>query len=205
MVLLKCSICDDWSLLQQQDRIFGDLQKTMEVTREHLQNQLNEKTTECDRLHHALEKMRHETNAQCAEVEHYHGMLTATRDKSQRDKEALKKATRIQRERAQTVEQDNEKMQKQINDLLVELEQSKATLLDLTSAHKSLKQDMGCVEDEAKMLRRNVLDIGQTLELSSKTMKGGPVAVSEKLCTKIRHLKNARIESENLKVLFHPL
>jgi len=184
---------------KQQGRIFDDLQKTMEVTREHLQSQLHQKSSECDHLHHNLEKLQNETTAQCAEVEHYQSMLTATRDKSQRDKEALKKATRLQRERAQGAEHENEKLQKQIGDLLVELEQSKTTLVDLTGAHKSLKQDKECLEDEAKILRRNVMDIGETLELSTKSMKGGPVHVADKLCSKVRHLKTVKEENGHLK------
>lgn len=172
----------------------------MEVTREHLQSQLHQKTSECDNLHHNLDKLQSETTAQCAEVEHYQSMLTATRDKSQRDKEALKKATRLQRERAQTAEHENEKLQKQIGDLLVELEQSKTTLVDLTAAHKSLKQGKECLEDEAKVLRKNVMDIGETLELSAKSMKGGPVHVADKLCSKVRHLKTVKEENGNLKV-----
>ena len=191
-----------WKFSQRQEQIFDDLQKTMEVTREHLQSQLHQKDAECNHLTHNLDKLQRETTAQCAEVEHCQSMLTATREKSQRDKEALKKATRLQRERAQSVEQENEKLQKQIGDLLVELKQSKTTLLELTTAHKSLKQGKEFLEEETKMLQRNIMDIGETLELSTKTMNGGAVHVADKLCSKVRHLRTLKRDNENLKVFF---
>jgi hypothetical protein len=172
----------------------------MEVTREHLQNQLNQKEMECEQFRKAYDKMHRESTAQTAEAEHYQGILAATRDKSMRDKEALKKATRLQRERAQKTEEDNEKLQNQINSLLIELDQSKATLQEITEVHKTLKAEREFLEDESSILRKNILDIGETLELSSKTMKSGAVHVVEKLTNKVRHLKSVKLENENLKV-----
>ena len=173
----------------------------MEATREHLQTELSQKSIECERLQQAFEKSQRESSACTAEVEHYQSVLAVTRDKSVRDKEALKKATRIQRERADKSENSNEKLQKQMSDLLIELEHSKRALLDLTEAHKKLKKDNVYLEDESKIMRKNILDIGDTLELSPKTMKAGPIPVVEKLTSKVRHLKSVKTENDRLKVI----
>ncbi|XP_066928037.1 outer dense fiber protein 2-like isoform X1 [Clytia hemisphaerica] len=184
---------------KQQGKIYDDLQKTMEATREHLQTELTQKSVECERLQQAFEKSQRDSSACTAEVEHYQSVLAVTRDKSVRDKEALKKATRIQRERADKSEDSNEKLQKQMSDLLIELDHSKRTLIDLTDAHKKLKKDNEYLEDESKILRKNIFDIGDTLELSPKTMKAGPVPVVEKLTSKVRQLKCVKTENERLK------
>lgn len=178
------------------------MQATMETTRRHLQGQLRQKEAECHRMSSIVAKLEHDQVAQKVEVEQYQGLLAATRDKSVRDKEALKKATRIQRERAQRQEDDNEVLQKHVNTLLLELDNAKNMLQDLTDSHNKSKQEKEFLEEESHILRMNILDIGETLELSSKTMKSGPVRVVEKLVSKVRSLKSVKLENANLKVSY---
>lgn len=176
------------------------MQMTMESTRGQLEDQLLQKESECKRFATIINKLEHDYNTQKREIDEYQGMLSATRDKSLRDKEALKKATRVQRERAQKHESDNETLQRQVTTLITELEHAKVTLEDLTSAHNQLKIDKQQLEQDLNILSRHVLDIGDTLELSAKTMKGGPAHVGERLVSKIRTLKSVKLENANLKV-----
>ena len=60
-------------------------------------------------------------NAVAQKSDHYQNLLATTRDKSAKDKDALKKATRIQRERAQRQEELNTELQGQISDLLFQV------------------------------------------------------------------------------------
>lgn len=147
-------------------------------------------------------KLEQDQETRKVELEQCHSMLTATRDKSVRDKEALKKAIRIQRERAQRQEEDNEVLQKQVNSLLLELNNMKTTLEDLTDAHTKLKQNHQFLQEESHAMRRHVVEIGGILELSAKTMKNTPVHIAEKLVSKTRTLKSVKLENANLKVSF---
>ena len=60
-------------------------------------------------------------NAVTQKSDHYQNLLASTRDKSAKDKDALKKATRIQRERAQRQEELNTELQGQISDLIFQV------------------------------------------------------------------------------------
>ncbi|XP_057289965.1 outer dense fiber protein 2-like [Hydractinia symbiolongicarpus] len=184
---------------KHQAKTFDELHKTMEATQAHLKNEIRTKEAENNRLSVQCRKLEESSNVQSLEVEHFQGLLAATRDKSMKDKDALKKATRIQRERAQKQEDVNEDMQKQISALLSQLESSKVSLQNLTEAHLKLKQDSEFIEEESKQLRKNVMEIGNIMELSGKHMKAGPAHVTEKLVPKIRILKSIKTENEGLK------
>jgi len=85
---------------KEQARTFEELHKTMETTRAHLQNQLRSKEGENFRLSNRLREAEQELNRRIVEVEHLEGLLSSTREKATKDKEALKKATRMHRDRA---------------------------------------------------------------------------------------------------------
>ena len=185
---------------QAQAKTFVDLQQTMETTRAHLQNQLRVKEGENNRFAIQNKKLEQESNVHSVEIEHYQGLIAATRDKSIKDKEALKKAARIQRERAQKQEEINEETQRQVSDLITELEHSKITLQDLTEAHVQLRQEQEDLEEDVKIFRKGILELGEIVQLSAKYMKGKPLNALEKLISKVRQLKTVKLENDNLKV-----
>ena len=56
-----------------------------------------------------------------AKAEHYQALLTATREKATKDKDALKEATRIQRDRAEKQEDIGTKLKAQLGDLMAQV------------------------------------------------------------------------------------
>lgn len=76
---------------------FEELKKTMETTRAHLQNQLRSKEMECGRLSVQIRSLEDQYEQGRIELEHMQGLIAAHRDKNSREKEALKKAARIQK------------------------------------------------------------------------------------------------------------
>jgi len=184
---------------KHQAKTFEDLQKTMEATRAHLQNQLRLREADNNRLSIQIKKTEQNTDEQSLEVEHYQGLLAATRDKSIKDKDALKKATRIQRERAMKQEEINNDLQRQVTDLIAELEHTKYSLVQITESHTQLSQDRQFLDEENQLLRKNILDAGNVIELSSKSIKAGAVHVSEKIISKVRQLKTVKLENDSMK------
>eukprot|EP00795_Rhopilema_esculentum_P011002 gene11002-19842_t len=90
---------------QEQARTLEELQRTMEATRGHLQNQLKNKEGENNRLSVRLREVEQELNRRLVEVEHLEALLSSSREKATKDKEALKKATRVHRDRANKTEE----------------------------------------------------------------------------------------------------
>lgn len=172
----------------------------METTRAHLQNQLRQKESENSRITIQLKKLEQEIHRQSCEVEHYQGILAATRDKSVKDKDALKNATRIQRERAQKQEEINEKMQKEVSDLMSELQLSKHRMFELSEKQGQLNEANRSLESEVNMLRKCILELGNIMEVPQKAVRAGPIQVSEKLKSKVQELKSVKEENQALKV-----
>lgn len=172
----------------------------METTQAHLQNQLRQKESENSQITIQLKKLEQEIHRQSYEVEHYQGILAATRDKSVKDKDALKNATRIQRERAQKQEEINEEMQKQVSNLMSELQLSKQGMFELSEKQGQLNEANRCLESEVNTLRKSVLELGNIIELPQKAIRAGPIQVSEKLKSKVEELKTVKEENQALKV-----
>ena len=172
----------------------------METTRSHLQNSIRTKESENSSLTAQLKKLEDRYNSNLLELEHYQGLLAATRDKALKDKEALKKATRLQRDRAQKHEDVNKHLKEDILSAVSELETAKATLQQLTEINSELKNERNSLHDEVQSYRKNIIEIGNMMEFSSKSIHSGPAYVLKKLHSKITKLKSMKSENEVLKV-----
>ncbi|XP_015750270.1 PREDICTED: outer dense fiber protein 2-like [Acropora digitifera] len=95
---------------------FEELKKTMETTRAHLQNQLRTKEMDSNRLSVQIRSLEEQCEQGRLELEHMQGLLTAQREKSAREKDALKKAARLQKDRVSEREKDLEVLQEKLAD-----------------------------------------------------------------------------------------
>ena len=87
--------------LQQEDLLTSsNVQSSIETTRGHLQKQLKQKEADCNRLSVQIRNLESQMAQDRIEMHHIKGLLSAAKDKAERDKEALKKATRAQKQRA---------------------------------------------------------------------------------------------------------
>ena len=184
---------------KHQVKTYDDLHKTMETTRGHLQNQLRQKEGESNRLESRIRNMEESCNAASIKANHYQGLLTSTRDKSVKDKEALKKATRIQRDRAQKQEELNTELQAQLSDLLFQLENIKKSSGELNAENCKLLQEKDGLEDDYKVLRKHVFDVSNVIELSPKYVNARTNQVTDKILSEIKKMKFVSVENANLK------
>uniref|UniRef100_A0A671QQV9 Outer dense fiber protein 2 n=1 Tax=Sinocyclocheilus anshuiensis TaxID=1608454 RepID=A0A671QQV9_9TELE len=81
-----------------------ELSKVLESTRAHLQGQLRNKEAENNRLNVQIRNLERSISQQQGEVEHLQNQLRDLRQQAEADKEALKKATRAQKQRTQRSE-----------------------------------------------------------------------------------------------------
>lgn len=187
---------------KHQAKTYDDLHKTMEITRGHLQNQLRNKEGENNRLESRIRNAEETLCSATAKAEHYQSLLTTTRDKAAKDKEALKTATRIQRDRAQKQEELNKELQAQVADLVFQLESMTKSTGDLTEENSKLMQEKDVLEDEHKVLKKHVSDVSNVIELSPKYLTARPNQQTEKILSEVKKMKLVTVENANLKEEF---
>ncbi|KAK2567261.1 Outer dense fiber protein 2 [Acropora cervicornis] len=126
------------------------------------------------------------------ELEHMQGLLTAQREKSAREKEALKKAARIQKDRVSEREKDLEVLQEKLADRDVELSETKR-------AEQSLKEEKGDSELEIKTLKSRVKELHEMVESTAQEAQSNSSALTAKLSNRTQEVSALRLENEQLK------
>lgn len=171
---------------------FEELKKTMEATRAHLQNQLRTKEMDGNRLSVQIRSLEEQCEQGRLELEHMQGLLTAQREKSAREKEALKKAARIQKDRVSEREKDLEVLQEKLADRDMELSETKR-------AEQSLKEEKGDSELEIKTLKSRLKELHEMVESTTQEAQSNSSALTAKLSNRTQEVSALRLENEQLK------
>lgn len=171
---------------------FEELKKTMETTRAHLQNQLRTKEMDSNRLSVQIRSLEEQCEQGRLELEHMQGLLTAQREKSAREKDALKKAARIQKDRVSEREKDLEVLQEKLADRDMELSETKR-------AEQSLKEEKGDSELEIKTLKSRLKELHEMVESTAQEAQNNSSALAAKLSNRTQEVSALRLENEQLK------
>lgn len=171
---------------------FEELKKTMETTRAHLQNQLRSKEMECGRLSVQIRSLEDQYEQGRLELEHMQGLIAAQREKSGREKEALKKAARIQKDRVSEREKDLEVLQEKLAEKDIALSETKRM-------EASLKEDKGDAELEIRTLKSRIRELHELVETTEKASQSNSEALTTKLSTRTQEVNTLRLENEQLK------
>lgn len=171
---------------------FEELKKTMETTRAHLQNQLRSKEMESNRLSVQIRSLEDQGEQGRLELEHMQGLLAAQREKSTREKEALKKAARMQKDRVGEREKDLEILQEKLAERDMALNETKRS-------EASLKEERGDAELEIRTLKSRVKELHEMMESSEKDAQSNSDALTAKLSGRTQEVNALRLENEQLK------
>lgn len=171
---------------------FEELKKTMETTRAHLQNQLRTKEMDSNRLSVQIRSLEEQCEQGRLELEHMQGLLTAQREKSAREKDALKKAARIQKDRVSEREKDLQVLQEKLADRDMELSETKR-------AEQSLKEEKGDSELEIKTLKSRLKELHEMVESTAQEAQSNSSALAAKLSNRTQEVSALRLENEQLK------
>ncbi|XP_055007546.1 outer dense fiber protein 2-like isoform X2 [Boleophthalmus pectinirostris] len=139
--------------------------KSVEATRAHLQGQLRSKEAENNRLTVQLRTLERTVTQQRLEMEDLKTSFTALREKAAQDKEALKKATRAQKHRAERFEAAVEKCYAQ-------LKEKEAALTNARLQRDSKKRQKELITDEKDKLISQITFLkSQIIELNARLLK----------------------------------
>lgn len=129
--------------------------------------------------------------------------IGVTREKAAKDKEALKTATRIQRDRAQRQEEVNKELQSQLGDVTFQMNTMKKSTTDITNENTQLMKEKCTLEDDHATLMKLVADVSNVIELPSKYLNARTNQRTEKILSEVKKMKVVTIENANLKEEFH--
>lgn len=171
---------------------FEELKKTMETTRAHLQNQLRSKEMECGRLSVQIRSLEDQYEQGRIELEHMQGLIAAHRDKNSREKDALKKAARIQKDRVSERDKDLEVLQEKLAEKDLALSETKR-------AEASLKEEKSDAEIEIKTLKNRLKEMHELVDTTEKAAQSNSDSLTTKLSTRTQEVNTLRLENEQLK------
>lgn len=171
---------------------FEELKKTMETTRAHLQNQLRSKEMECGRLSVQIRSLEDQYEQGRIELEHMQGLIAAHRDKNSREKDALKKAARIQKDRVSERDKDLEVLQEKLAEKDLALSETKR-------AEASLKEERSDAEIEIKTLKNRLKEMHELVDTTEKAAQSNSDSLTTKLSTRTQEVNTLRLENEQLK------
>lgn len=171
---------------------FEDLKKTMETTRAHLQNQLRSKEMECGRLSVQIRSLEDQYEHGRLELEHMQGLIAAQREKNGREKDALKKAARVQKDRVSEREKDLEVLQEKLAEKDIALSETRR-------AEASLKEEKGDADLEIRTLKSRMKELHELVETTEKASQSNSETLTAKLSTRTQEVNTLRLENEQLK------
>ncbi|XP_066548022.1 protein BCAP isoform X3 [Amia ocellicauda] len=174
------------------------LSKSVEATRAHLQGRLRSKEAENNRLAVQLRSLERTITEQKLEMENLKQQITSIVDKAGQEKEALKKATRAQKQRAERFEAAIEKCYSQMQEKDAKLTESLSAANTWRRHYEELTKEKAQLEIQIGTLQMQITDLGEQLQ------KGRDHAriSNEELLHKVEklHSENADVNLENAKL-----
>uniref|UniRef100_A0A9J7WYG5 Outer dense fiber protein 2 n=1 Tax=Cyprinus carpio carpio TaxID=630221 RepID=A0A9J7WYG5_CYPCA len=183
----------------------SELSKVLESTRAHLQGQLRNKEAENCRLNVQIRNLERSISQQQGEVEHLQTQLRGLRQQAQADKEALKKATRAQKQRAQRSEDTVGQLSAQLLEIEAQLADAVSAAENWSSRHTNEMKEKGQLEMEITLLNSRITDFTEQLhgqEEKARTERDGLLDHLHELSTESTTI---RLENQSLKATLSAL
>ncbi|XP_075628734.1 outer dense fiber protein 2 isoform X1 [Balearica regulorum gibbericeps] len=182
-----------------------ELSKSMEAVRGHLQVQLRNKEAENNRLTIQIRNLERSEAQHKAEVQHIMEQLKELRQKADRDKEALKKAIRAQKERAERSEEYAEQLTVQLAEKDGYVAEALSTLESWRSRYNKVVKDKSDLELEIVTLNSRVADLLEQQTTLEDKMREDREALVDKLHRQTTETTSFKMENERLKASVVPM
>ncbi|XP_055087505.1 outer dense fiber protein 2 [Periophthalmus magnuspinnatus] len=142
----------------------SDFSKSLESTRAHLQGQLRSREAENNRLTVQIKNMERSVNEQKAEIDHLTLQLMRVKHQTVADKEALKRATKAQKQRAQHCEDTTAQLQLQLLEMENQVTEALSAAETWKNCHKEDVKDKTKLELEILSLNSRIMELSEQLK-----------------------------------------
>ncbi|KAK6194419.1 hypothetical protein SNE40_000055 [Patella caerulea] len=176
-----------------------NLQGTLESTRGHLQKQLRTKDSDCNRMAVQIRTLESSLAQNTIEMEHLQHLVNTSKERSDKDKEALKKATRAQKQRAERSEDALDKLNAQLSENEAQVNEYKSMLDQNKGRLEKVTKERQQAISENTSLRKRINELENIVDQLEDNNKTKNDDLSVKLSEKAADVASLKIENERLK------
>ncbi|XP_059166432.1 outer dense fiber protein 2-like isoform X2 [Physella acuta] len=177
----------------------SNLQGSLENTRGHLQKQLRTKEADCNRMAVQIRSLEGHLAEEKLERERLQEIVGSSKDRTDRDKDALKKAARAQKVRAERLEEEVSRLTKQLTDLQCQGSEQTARLSSTHARFESLAREKESLSKDCEQYRAKIAELESLIERIEDTAKSQNESLTTRLHDKITENTNLRLENERIK------
>ncbi|XP_070614882.1 outer dense fiber protein 2 isoform X4 [Erythrolamprus reginae] len=190
---------------KDQAKTAAELSKSMEAVRGHLQAQLRNKEAENHRLEIQIRNLERISAQHKAEVENIMEQLKELKAKGDRDKDALKKAIKAQKERAERAEEFADQLNVQLSEKDAYVAEALSTLESWRNRYNQVVKDKSDLEVEIVMLNSRISELLEQQNAMEDKMREDRDALVDKLHKQVTESTSIKLENERLKSSIIPV
>nr|XP_040054144.1 outer dense fiber protein 2 isoform X1 [Gasterosteus aculeatus aculeatus] len=177
----------------------ADLSKSLESTRAHLQGQLRSKEAENNRLSVQIKNQEQAASQRKGVMEHLKEQLVRLKQQAAADREALKQATRAQRQRAQRGEDTAGQLSLQLLDLEKQVVDALSAAESWKGHHAQEVKDRSKLETEVSWLNSRIAELTQQLQTAGEKGRAEREALLDSLQGLTTETTAAQLEKQSLR------
>ncbi|KAA0719869.1 Outer dense fiber protein 2 84 kDa outer dense fiber protein [Triplophysa tibetana] len=190
---------------KENSRTTTELSKVLEATRAHLQGQLRNKESENSRLNVQIRNLERTVSQQKGEIDHLQEQLQERRQRAEADKEALKKATRAQKQRAQRSEDTVGQLSAQLMEIEAQLTDAVLATENWSSRHAKETKDRAQLEMEITLMNSRITDLMEQLQEQEEKARSERDGLLNRLHELTTDSSSVRLGNQSLKATLSAL
>jgi outer dense fiber protein 2 len=183
----------------------SSLQSSLNLTRAHLQKQLRQKDADCNRLSVQIRTLESQLAQERIEVDHLRSLLQHAKEKTDEDKEQLKRATRVQKLRASKSKDELEQMQSQILDREAVIADQRVEIDTVRAQYNKLGREKSQADAELSALKTRLSELESVMERMEDDTKQQVNQLSSRLHEKSTEAGSLRLDNDRLKTVVSSL
>ncbi|XP_076436218.1 outer dense fiber protein 2-like isoform X2 [Babylonia areolata] len=184
---------------REESAALGNLQDSLETTRAHLQKQLRSKEADCNRMAVQIRTLEGQLAQNKIEMDHLQNLVATAKQRSDSDKEALKKATRAQKQRAERGEGEVERLRGQLMERDSQVNDLNAQLSVLRSRLEKDSMQREHAEAQRNAMQKRVEELEMLVDRVENNSKSQVETLTARLHEKASELTSVKLENERLK------
>ncbi|KAM9437876.1 outer dense fiber protein 2-like isoform 4-T4 [Salvelinus alpinus] len=179
----------------------GELSKVLESTRAHLQSQLRSKEADNNRLAVQIKNLERAANQQQGEMDHLLEQLRGLKLQAESNKEALKRATRAQKHRAERSEDTAGQLRAQLLDMENQMAEALSAAENWRGRHAQEMKDKTQLDMEVSVLNSRVSDLTEKLHGTEDKARAEREGLLDRLHSLTTEGTHAKLENQSLKAM----
>uniref|UniRef100_I3JZ79 Outer dense fiber protein 2 n=1 Tax=Oreochromis niloticus TaxID=8128 RepID=I3JZ79_ORENI len=185
--------------MQDNARSTAVFSKSLESTRAHLQGQLRSKDAENSRLTVQIKNLEKAANRQKVEIKHLTEQLVTLKQQAGADREALKRAARAQKQRAERSEDTAGQLSIQLLDMEKQIAEALSAAETWQSQHAREAKDKSKLDIELSLLNSRIAELTGQLHTTKDKGRAEKEVLLDRLHEITAESTAAKLENQSLK------